>query len=309
MEATKEFDVSGLEDAMHLPLVWISMTGRSEEELRLLQEKFNLHPLAIEDVIHRGQRPKVEDYENHMFTVLHSIRFENGLIAQDEIFLFTSEKWLIAIHDDDRQIRDMFEKCIRGGRLRIHAQTIDSLYHVLVDMVVDQYFAVLDEVEDQIDLVETEVAQNPTKEALQSMDEIRRNLIVVRRSVWPAREMIGSIMKGIFPIISDQNMAYFRNIYDHVAQLMDLIESYHARMSGIGELYLESVTASTNQIVKLFTVLATIFLPPTLVASIYGMNFLFIPELGWELGYPFALILMALLTVAPLTLMRLKKMI
>jgi|SRR3990170_1021266 len=312
-ETVREFELGSLEDARQLPVIWVDVAKPTEDELRLLQEKFQLHPLAIEDALHRGQRPKAEDYEEHLFTVLHTLRSQNGKVVWDEIFIFTGERWLITIHEKDPQITDIFDKVLRPGKARPLTQATDALYQSIVDRVVDGYFTVLDSVEDQIDDLESEVAQNPTKEALRRMDEIRKNLITVRRSVWPTREMVGSIMKGIFPIVSDQNIAYFRNIYDHVAQLMDLIEAYHARMSGIGELYVESLTASTSEAVRVFTILATIFLPPTLIASIYGMNFEGIPEFRWgpdgSYGYIFALILMGVVTIAPLAYLRARKLL
>ena len=312
-ETVKEFNSNSLAEARRLPVVWIDVAKPSEEELRVLQERFELHPLAVEDVLHKGQRPKVEDYETHLFTVLHTLHNQGDGVVHDEIFLFTGDRWLITIHEQNLQISEMFDKVLRPGKARPQTQTTDSLYQSLVDRVVDGYFTVLDAVEDQIDNLESDVAQDPTKEALRRMDEIRKNLITVRRSVWPTREMVGSIMKGIFPMISDQNLAYFRNIYDHNAQLMDLIETYHARMSGIGELYIESLAASTNEVVRVFTVLATIFLPPTLIASIYGMNFQGIPEFQWGrggiIGYIFALILMGLVTVAPLAYLRIRKLL
>lgn len=309
-ETVKEFEVKSLDEAAQLPVAWINIVRPSEDELRLVQDKFNLHPLAIEDVLHKGQRPKVEDYENHLFTVLHTLGYNEREVKHDEIFIFTGDKWLITIHEGDSQITDAFEKVLRSGKARLQTQTSDALYISLVDQVVDRYFSVLDQVEDQIDDLESQVAQTPTKEALHRMDEIRKNLILVRRSVWPTREMVGSIMRGIFPVISDQNLAYFRNIYDHVAQIMDLIETYHARMSGIGELYVESLAASTNEVVRVFTVLATIFLPPTLIASIYGMNFLDIQNFPLRsYTFPFAIILMGLVTVVPLAYLSVRKLL
>lgn len=312
-EVVKDLSLHSLDDALHFPVAWIDLAKPTEEELKDLQSKFNLHPLAIEDVIHRGQRPKVEDYENHLFTVLHTLEYREWEVKQDEIFLFTGDKWLITIHQGDPQITDIFDKTLKSGKARPQTQTTDVLYQSIIDKVIDKYFSVLDEVEDQIDRLEGDVAQNPKKEALLSMDEIRKYLITVRRSVWPTREMVGQIMRGVFPVISDQNLAYFRNIYDHVAQLMDLIETYHARMGGIGELYVESLTASTNEVVRVFTILATIFLPPTLIASIYGMNFQAIPEFQWgpggRLGYLFALVLMGLVTAAPLAYLRVRKLL
>jgi len=138
---------------------------------------------------------------------------------------------------------------------------------------------------------------------------LRRDLITIRRSIWPTLKLVGDILRGIYPLVSDQNMVYFRDIRDHLTQLIELIEVYHGRVNSVGQLYLASVAASTNQVMKIFTVLATIFLPPTLIASIYGMNFAHMPELRWEVGYPISLMLMFLVSIIPYVYLKKKGVI
>lgn len=299
-EGIKEYELSTLDEALNYGTVWINTINPSIEEITFLQEKFNLHQLAIEDVIHKEQRPKVEDYENHLFAVLHTLKRVEHDIKFDEIFIFLHDKLLISIHEDLNVVNDLFNKMLKGGiRHKLPSQGSDFLFQIIVDAIVDGYFIVLDDVEDRISTLEEMVEEHPKKVALRRMNLIRKNLAVIRRTVWSTREMMGNIMKGILVLITDENLTYFRNIYDHLAQLIDLIEVYHNRITSIGELYLSSLSASTNDVVKVFTIISAIFLPPTLIASIYGMNFRYMPELEWVLGYPFSLILMFTVSFTP----------
>jgi len=305
-QSPREFDQRALEEALNYPVVWIDLVGPSELELQLIQERFNLHPLAVEDVIHKGQSPKVDDYSGYLFTVLHSMKYAERKTLIEEIFLFVSDRWLISIHNDNKQINEAFTRMLKTITPSTQVRGPDFIYYFLIDRIVDDYSTILNEVEENIAGLEGQVEENPTKEMLHEMDSLRRDLITIRRSIWPSLKLVGDILRGIYPLVSDQNMVYFRDIRDHLTQLIDLIEVYHGRVNSVGQLYLASVAASTNQIMKVFTVLATIFLPPTLIASIYGMNFAHMPELHWEIGYPLSLMLMFLVSVIPLIYLKKK---
>ena len=300
VEGQKEYEPAALDEALNFGTVWVNLVNPTKKEIRFLQEKFQLHQLAIEDVLHKGQRTKIEDYETHLFAVLHALKRVDSEVKLEEIFVFLTDKLLISIHDDLNVINDIFDRMLKGGiRHTLPSQGSDFLFHLIIDAIVDGYFVILDEVEDKISTLEEIVEEHPKKAALRRMNLIRKNLASIRRTVWSTREMMGNIMKGILVLITDQNLSYFRNIYDHLAQLIDLIEVYHNRVNSVGELYLSSLSASTNDVVKIFTILSAIFLPPTLIASIYGMNFVFMPELEWRFGYPFSLLLMFAVSFAP----------
>lgn len=299
-EGVKEYELSALDEALNYGILWINVISPSPEEITFLQKKFDLHQLAIEDVIHKEQIPKVEDYEKHLFAVLHPLKRVNQDIKSDEIFIFLQSKLLISIHDNLSAVNDVFNRMLKGSiRHRLSSQGSDFLFHVIIDNVVDGYFLVLDDIEERIARLEEAVEERPKKAALRRINFIRKDLAGVRRTVWSTREMMGNIMKGILVLITDENLTYFRDIYDHLAQLINLIEVYHNRVNSIGELYLSSLSASTNDVVKVFTIISAIFLPPTLIASIYGMNFKYMPELSWKFGYPFSLLLMFTVSFIP----------
>ncbi len=308
-QSAREFNQGALEEALNYPVTWIDLVNPSGLELHFIQERFNLHHLAIEDVTHKGQSPKIDDYNDYLFTVLHSMKYVEDKILVEETFLFVNDKWLISIHNDNKQINETFARMSKMTTPPAQVRGPDSIYYLLVDRIGDDYLTILNEVEESIAGLEEQVEENPTKEMLHEMDSLRRDLITIRRSVWPSLKLIGDILRGIYPLVSDQNIVYFRDVRDHFAQLIDLIEVYHGRVNSVGQLYLASVAASTNQVMKIFTVLATIFLPPTLIASIYGMNFAHMPELRWEIGYPLSLMLMLLVSIVPLIYLKKKGMI
>jgi len=308
-QSAREFDQRSLEEALNYPVTWIDLVSPSELELQLIQERFNLHHLAIEDVVLKGQSPKVDDYSDYLFTVVHSMKYAEEKILIEEVFLFVSDRWLISIHSDNKHMNETFTRMSKTTTISTQLRGSDFLYYFLVDKMVDAYSTILNEIEEKIALLEEQVEENPTKEMLHQMDGYRRDLITIRRSIWPTLKLVGDILRGIYPLVSDQNMVYFRDIRDHLTQLIDLIEVYHGRVNSVGQLYLASVAASTNQVMKVFTVLATIFLPPTLIASIYGMNFAHMPELRWEVGYPISLMLMSLVSIIPLAYFKKKGVI
>jgi len=308
-QSAREFDQRSLEEALNYPSIWIDLVSPSELELQLIQERFKLHHLAVEDVVHKGQSPKVDDYTDYLFTVVHSMKFAEEKILIEEVFLFVSDRWLISIHSDNKEMNETFTRMSKMTGPPAQVRGPDFLYYFLVDKIADEYTTVLNEVEEKIAVLEEQVEENPTKEMLHEMDGLRRDLITIRRSIWPTLKLVGDILRGIYPLVSDQNMVYFRDIRDHLTQLIELIEVYHGRVNSVGQLYLASVAASTNQVMKIFTVLATIFLPPTLIASIYGMNFAHMPELRWEVGYPISLMLMFLVSIIPYVYLKKKGVI
>jgi len=308
-QSVREFDRGSLEEALNYPATWIDLVNPSELELQLIQERFKLHHLAVEDVIHRGQSPKVDDYSDYLFTVVHSMKFAKEKIIIEEVFFFVSDRWLISVHSDNKQMNETFTRMLKMTGPPAQVRGTDFLYYFLVDKIADDYTTILNEIEEKIAILEEQVEEHPTKEMLHEMDGLRRDLITIRRSIWPTLKLVGDILRGIYPLVTDQNMVYFRDIRDHLNQLIELVEVYHGRVNSVGQLYLASVAASTNEVMKVFTVLATIFLPPTLIASIYGMNFAHMPELRWEIGYQISLILMFLVSVIPLAYLKKKGMI
>lgn len=288
-----EFDLSS---SVEIPKdkIWIDVTSPTEQDLQTIREKFGLHPLAIEDVTQKGQRPKVEDYDSHLFTVLHLPTIVESEVVFDELYLFLGDRWLISIHSGESGVTENVEKMLRSVPSRITGDEPSILYHILIDSTVDRYFPVMDSFEDRIEELEERVTRDPSEETLEEIDQLRRQLLLIRRYLWPTREVLTSIMKGIYPVVSDQNLQHFRDVYDHLAQLTDLLDTSMHLANNLREAYHSSLMTTMNRVMKTFTAIATIILPLTLIASIYGMNFVNMPELQWEYGYISAILVMGI---------------
>ena len=299
--AMATLDLEKVEDVRKVKdYIFVEIDEPTGNDFSLMQEKFNIDPLEIEDMQSRGQRPKVEDYEDHLFFVIHSLELGEEELYVNEVYLMVGRNWVVVVHWKDRCVKEVISKYFRIGLLRTAKLSPDFVFFTIVD----RYFELLNKIGEIIAELEEEAEENPSREIIAKMSDIRRILITFRRTVWPTREMLWAILKGIYPIISDENLKYFRDVYDHIAKIMDMIESQYSQVGHVGEVYMASISMNTNEIMKLFTVIASIFMPPTLIASIYGMNFRNIPELTWEHGYPFALLLMFLSTLIPLILIR-----
>jgi magnesium transporter len=274
-------------------------------ELDGLKERFDIHQLAIEDVLDEGTRPKTEEYETHTFVLMKTtslsqredVDFEKEVRA-DPIGFFIGDDWLVtlsptAVDAIDPQI-DRWSR--HGGR--ITERGTDFLAYRLMDAIVDGYFDVLDEIEDDIEGIEERVLAEPDPHVLEELNGVRRDLLAFRKVAWPAREAISSLSRGDIPQVSDENEKYFRDVYDHLVQVVDLVETYRDLTGGSRDIYLNAVSQSTNEVMKTLTVVATIFIPLTFVVGVYGMNFaetpLAMPELSWTYGYPATMLGMAI---------------
>lgn len=287
--------------------IFVEVDEPTGNDLSLIQDKFSIDPLEIEDIQSRGQRPKVEDYEDHLFVVVHSLELGEEELFVNEVYIMASRNWVIVVHWNNPCVKEVISKYLRMGLVRTAKLSPDFVFFSIVDRIVDRYFELLNRIGEIIVELEEEAEENPTRDIIARMSDIRRILITFRRTVWPTREMLWAILKGIYPIISDENLKYFRDVYDHIAKIIDMIDSQYSQVGHVGEVYMASLSVNTNEIMKIFTVIASIFMPPTLIASIYGMNFRNMPELTWEHGYPFALLLMLLSTLIPLIIIKWRK--
>ncbi len=295
-------------------VLWIDAESPTEKELETLRERFNLDQYAVEDVTHESQRPKIEEYKDHIFSVIH-IPVEKkdddkksfGIV---ELFVFFQERWLITIHKEDAEIIHTVDKRVRSRGLAPLSKipSADLLYYVFLDFSVDAYFQVLDIIENELEELDDRsvVLLKTRRKSLDSVGttmtlvgSIRAQLNDLRKALAPTRDILGMIMRGAVPFIADSSLRSFRDIYDHSFQLIETIDTYRDRTSDVRDLYISLLTASTDNIIKLLTVVATILLPLSLLTSIYGMNFtqgFFEPGSGSAYGF-YALIL-AMLAIA-----------
>lgn len=273
-------------------VTWINIVGGHDVQvLEQLGSGFGLHRLALEDVLHTGQRPKVEDYEDHNFIVLKLISLEDRLQAE-QISIFQGKNFVITIQEVPGDVFDPIRERIRQGKGKIRDRGADYLTYALVDALVDHFFPVLEEYGERIEELEDELTDTPTRESLEKIHVIRKDLLMMRRAAWPQREVVSALERQESPLIDRGTKIFLRDAYDHAVQILDIIESYRDLASGLMDLYLSSVSNRTNDVMKVLTIMASIFIPLSFVAGIYGMNFnpeagpWSMPELDWPWAYP-----------------------
>ena len=281
---------------------WVDVLGLgSEDVLRQLGKVFNLHPLVLEDIVNVPQRPKVEDYEDHVVIISQMVLVkENGTgFWVEQVSLILGKHYLLTVQEEPS--RDCFQPVrdrIRTGKGAIRKQGPDYLAYTLIDSIIDGFFPVLEAYGEQIEELEDEVVANPTRRTIERIYQVRRELLALRRAIWPQRDAINSIIRDGSDLISPEVRVYLRDCYDHAVQVMDMVETYRELTSGLMDIYLSSVGNKMNEIMKLLTVISSIFIPLTFIAGVYGMNFstekspLNMPELNWYWGYPACLGLM-----------------
>jgi magnesium transporter len=276
-------------------VTWINVDGLQEVEIvEKIGVHFGIHSLIMEDILHTGQRPKAEDLGDYLFIVLKMIYNDEDEdeIMGEQVSLILGKNYVISFQERGGDIFNPIRNRIRNGKGRIRKAGADYLAYALIDAIVDQYFLVLEKFGEKIESLEGELVTNPTPETVQLIHKLKRDLIFLRRSVWPLREVISVLERGESPLITKPTGIYLRDVYDHTIQVIDTIETFRDMVSGMLDIYLSSVSNRMNEVMKVLTIIATIFIPLTFIAGIYGMNFKFMPELEWHWGYPTALIVM-----------------
>jgi magnesium transporter len=270
-------------------VTWINVSGLHDVSLvEKLGECFRIHPLVLEDILNTYQRPKIEEYDDQVFIVLKMLYrdSESGEITAEQLSMVVGENYVISFQERPQDVFDGVRERLRSSRRRIRERGADYLGYALLDAVVDSYFLVLEALGEQIEALEEDLLQEPTAETLHAVHDLKRELIFLRRSVWPLREVISLLARGDRPLFSDETILYLRDVYDHTIQVVDTIESYRDLVAGMHDTYLSSISNRMNEVMKVLTIFASIFIPLTFIAGIYGMNFQYMPELGWRWGYP-----------------------
>ncbi len=294
------------------PITWVNVSGRGDVELiRHIGDIFGLHPLAMEDLMNLHHRPKVEEYEDHVFLVSHL--FSPGPdIVTEQIALFLGKDFVLSFQETPGDCFGPLRERLRQGKGRLRTTKADYLFYALLDAIVDQFFPVLERYGESLEYIEEKVVTSPDSQQIATLHDMKRGLLTIRRAIWPHREMLNAIIRDENPMIADETRIYFRDIYDHTINLMDIVETYREIASGLVDVYISSVSAKLNEIMKVLTIIATIFMPLSFVASVYGMNFdrsaspWNMPELGWGFGYLMSLLLMASIAAGLLLFFRLK---
>jgi len=285
---------------------FIELTEPTKEEGAILASVFHFHQLAIDDCWEEVNHPKADDYGNYLFMVLHEPRYGDRKFSTREIEFFLGRTFLLSFHKHPLScIEEVIAKVEK--RPELFERGPDFLLYLILDYVVDGYFPVLDKLEARIDQLEDSIVRNPTNGTVDGIFSMKREVLHLKKVIGPQREMLNRFTRAEFPQIQKSTLVYFRDLYDHIYRIYDMIESFRDLLSGALDAYLSSLSNRMNEIMKVLTIITTILLPLTLITGIYGMNFKFMPELTRPWGYPFALGLMVVIAVAMLLFFKKKK--
>jgi len=283
-------DIEECVSSKDLPhITWINMDGIHQVELiEKLGKCFSLHPLLLEDIAHTGQRPKMDDFEDNLFIVLNMIYSDeqDDGIRSEQVSLVVGSNFVLSFQEQEGDVFNPVRERIRHGKGRIRKKGPDYLAYSLIDAVVDHYFTILEELGEDIESLQEESVTRPNPETLQTIQWLKKEMIFLRKSVWPLREVMSSLARGESGLIKEDTHLYLRDVYDHTIQVVDTIETYRDMLSVLLDVYLSSVNNRMNEVMKVLTIIATIFIPLSFLAGVYGMNFKYMPELDYRYAYP-----------------------
>lgn len=289
---------------------WLNVDGVHDVVLvEQICKKFNIHPLTIEDIVSIRQRPKVEAMEGYLYVVLKVLEYddENQHVGLEQISLLLGPNFVISFQERSGDTFEPVRNRLRIGRGRIRGAGADYLLYALIDTVVDNYFVILDKVDERADQLEDQVLTNASKENFDAIYHLKREMLTIWRSVWPLRDVMYRLERGDFPLIQEQTQVFLRDVSDHMTQVIDIVEVTRDLLKSMTDLYHSTVGTRTNEVMRVLTIISTIFIPLTFIVGVYGMNFELMPELQWRWGYLFVWVVMAVLTVVMLVIFRKKK--
>ena len=281
-------------------LLWVDMEDVSNEDAELLSNVFCFHPLAVEDCVSKNiHPPKIDDFEDYLFIVVHGINYhiESEVVETTELALFLGKNYVVTSHDVPmRSVSSMLERVRKDGRPM--RRGVDFLAHDLIDALVDNIMPTINGMDEKNDQLEDEALHEPKRETLMSIMQLKRSILALTRVILPQREIVNRLSRGEYALISERAQIYYRNIYDHLVRIEMLTLGLRDMAESVLSTYLSSVSNRMNEVMKVLTLIATIFIPLTFVAGIYGMNFANMPELGWRYGYFGILIVMAVIGIS-----------
>lgn len=290
-------------------ITWINIVGIHQiENIQKLGDCFGFHPLVLEDILHTDQRPKMEDHEEYFYIVLKMLQNEKSPeVMTEQVSLILGPNFVISFQETEGDVFDHVRERLKNAKGRIRKMGADFLAYSLIDAIVDSYFVILEKTGERLEDIEENLMTKPSQKTLHAIHQMKRELIYLRKSVWPLREVISALNREDSPLIKDSTKIYLRDVYDHTIQVIDAIETFRDMISGILDIYLSSLSNKMNEIMKFLTIIGTIFIPLTFIAGVYGMNFHFMPELQWRLGYFGVLAFMGLIGISMLIYFKRKK--
>lgn len=291
-------------------VTWIDVNGLHDVAvIEKLGSLFGLHPLTLEDIVNTFQRARFENLDTYLFVILTMIRpaAASGEIVAEQLSLAVGPNFVVSFQEAPGDVFEPVRQRIRSGTGRIRKMGPDYLAYALLDAVVDGYFPVLEHLGEEIQSTEDALVSRPTTETLHAIYRLRNELIFLRRSIWPLRDALAAMAREESSLVQQATQRFVRDVHDHVARVLDTIDSYRELVTGMLDTYLSSVSNRMNEVMKMLTIIATIFIPLTFLAGVYGMNFQYMPELGWRWGYPAVLAVMLVVAVFMVSFFRRKR--
>jgi magnesium transporter len=291
-------------------VTWINIDGVHDSEVvGKLGTHFGVHPLILEDIMTTQQRPKMEDMGDYIFIVLRmlSLSEKKKEVRSEQVSLILGSNFVISFQETEGDVFDSVRDRIRTGKGRLRKMGPDYLAYALIDSIVDNYFLTLEKLGEKVEFIEEELVSDPGRKTLQEIHILKREMIYLRKSVWPLREVISGLERVESDLIKESTGIFLRDVYDHTIQVIDTVETYRDMLSGMLDMYLSSVSNRMNEVMKVLTIIATIFIPLTFIAGVYGMNFRYMPELGWRWGYFIVLSLMIVIGILMVFFFKRKK--
>jgi magnesium transporter len=289
---------------------WINIDGIHETEiLSKLGDCFGFHPLILEDILNTEQRPKIEDFTDYIYIVLKMIDYDKKIeeLSFEQISIIFGKNYLISFQEKPLEIYEPIRKAIKNDESKIRKNGSDYLAYLLMDSIIDNYFGVLENIGEGIENIENRLVRSPSPKTLKEIYNIKRDMLLLRKSVWPVREMISKLERGEILLIESNTRIYIRDIYDHIIQIIDTVETYRDMLSNMIDIYLSSMSNRLNEVMKILTIISTIFIPITFIASIYGMNFIYMPEFTSKWSYPVVWLIILTIIIAMVIYFKRKK--
>ncbi len=269
-------------------ITWINVDGVHDSQLiSELGTRFGVHPLILEDIMTTAQRPKMEDMGDYIYIVVRMLDLvkKKEEVRSEQVSLILGPNFVISFQESEGDVFDAVRSRLRTGKGRVRKMGPDYLAYALIDAIVDNYFVVLEKLGENVEDTEEELVGNPDRDTLHKIHTLKREMIYLRKSVWPLREVISGLERTESDLIKETTGIFLRDVYDHTIQVIDTVETYRDMLSGMLDIYLSSLSNRMNEVMKVLTIIATVFIPLTFLAGIYGMNFKFMPELEWRWGY------------------------
>jgi len=290
-------------------VTWLNVTGvHNPQIIEEFGKRFKLHPLVMEDILSTDQRPKIEEYDDTVYLVLRMFALDKNKrrMESEQVSLILAKGWVLSFQETPGDVFDGVRDRIRKGKGRIRKKKADYLLYALLDAIVDGYFTILEHFGEEVEHLEERLVKDANAKILHKINDLKREALFLRRSVWPLRETLSGLQRSGSKLVAHDTLPFVRDVYDHTIQVIDTVETLRDMVSGMLDIYLSSVSNKMNEVMKVLTIIATIFIPLTFLTGLYGMNFLNMPELHWHYGYFFVLGFMFLLFLGELWYFRKK---